>query len=200
MTREMTGAEMGIKALADQNVQHASAIRAERCCRSHHEIFSQHQVRHILVRHEQGAEHAAEGYALLDRKKSWLRPGDVRSRRHQFGHRPGGTRSSAASYFHCLDYLNRPNHRSAMMFSRKSIWLELRVGAQSTTTSSSVSRICRALCTRHFTLLQAAGAGCRRRAERHSVCKGRFIKPRTSALCYKPDEAEGDMEIKKAIY
>ena len=40
-----------------------SAIPAARCCRSTTRMFGQNKVRHILVRHEQGAAHAAEGYA-----------------------------------------------------------------------------------------------------------------------------------------
>ena len=41
----------------------SSAIRAARCCRSMTRLFQQDDVQHILVRHEQGAGHAAEGYA-----------------------------------------------------------------------------------------------------------------------------------------
>jgi hypothetical protein len=40
-----------------------SAIPAARCCRSTTRCSSRTGIRHILVRHEQGAAHAAEGYA-----------------------------------------------------------------------------------------------------------------------------------------
>ena len=40
-----------------------SAIPAARCCRSTTRLFEHEQIRHILVRHEAGAAHAAEGYA-----------------------------------------------------------------------------------------------------------------------------------------
>ncbi|MGB8514772.1 MAG: acetolactate synthase 3 large subunit [Pseudolabrys sp.] len=62
MTREMTGAEMVIQALADQNVEHVFGYPGGAVLPIYDAIFSQNQVRHILVRHEQGAVHAAEGY------------------------------------------------------------------------------------------------------------------------------------------
>ena len=63
MTREMTGAEMVFQALADQNVEHVFGYPGGAVLPIYDAIFSQNQVRHILVRHEQGAVHAAEGYA-----------------------------------------------------------------------------------------------------------------------------------------
>jgi acetolactate synthase I/II/III large subunit len=63
MTREMTGAEMVIQALADQNVEHVFGYPGGAVLPIYDAIFSQNRVRHILVRHEQGAVHAAEGYA-----------------------------------------------------------------------------------------------------------------------------------------
>jgi acetolactate synthase I/II/III large subunit len=63
MTREMTGAEMVIQALADQNVEHVFGYPGGAVLPIYDAIFSQNHVRHILVRHEQGAVHAAEGYA-----------------------------------------------------------------------------------------------------------------------------------------
>ena len=60
MTREMTGAEMVIQALADQNVEHVFGYPGGAVLPIYDAIFSQNQVRHILVRHEQGAVHAAE--------------------------------------------------------------------------------------------------------------------------------------------
>jgi acetolactate synthase-1/2/3 large subunit len=63
MTREMTGAEMVIQAFADQNVEHVFGYPGGAVLPIYDAIFSQNHVRHILVRHEQGAVHAAEGYA-----------------------------------------------------------------------------------------------------------------------------------------
>jgi acetolactate synthase-1/2/3 large subunit len=63
MTREMTGAEMVIAALADQGVEHLFGYPGGAVLPIYDAIFQQDKVRHILVRHEQGAVHAAEGYA-----------------------------------------------------------------------------------------------------------------------------------------
>ena len=63
MTREMSGAEMVVQALADQGVQHLFGYPGGAVLPIYDEIFKQEKVRHILVRHEQGAVHAAEGYA-----------------------------------------------------------------------------------------------------------------------------------------
>src|SRR5262245_49871270 len=63
MAREMTGAEMVIQALADQGVEHLFGYPGGAVLPIYDELFKQERVRHILVRHEQGAVHAAEGYA-----------------------------------------------------------------------------------------------------------------------------------------
>src|SRR6059036_3104768 len=63
MSKEMTGAEMVIKALADQGVEHIFGYPGGAVLPIYDELFQQEKVRHILVRHEQGAVHAAEGYA-----------------------------------------------------------------------------------------------------------------------------------------
>jgi len=63
MKREMTGAEMVVQALADQGVEHVFGYPGGAVLPIYDELFQQDKVRHILVRHEQGAGHAAEGYA-----------------------------------------------------------------------------------------------------------------------------------------
>jgi acetolactate synthase I/II/III large subunit len=63
MTRDMTGAEMVIEALADQGVKHLFGYPGGAVLPIYDELFKQEKVQHILVRHEQGAVHAAEGYA-----------------------------------------------------------------------------------------------------------------------------------------
>jgi len=59
----MTGAEIILKALADQGVEHIFGYPGGAVLPIYDEIFQQEKVKHILVRHEQGATHAAEGYA-----------------------------------------------------------------------------------------------------------------------------------------
>ena len=63
MTREMTGAEMVIQALADQGVKHLFGYPGGAVLPIYDALFAQDKVKHVLVRHEQGAAHAAEGYA-----------------------------------------------------------------------------------------------------------------------------------------
>src|SRR5690349_22462439 len=63
MVKEMTGAEMVIEALADQAVEHIFGYPGGAVLPIYDELFQQEKVKHILVRHEQGAGHAAEGYA-----------------------------------------------------------------------------------------------------------------------------------------
>jgi len=60
---EMTGAEMVIQALADQDAEHIFGYPGGAVLPIYDALFHQDKVRHILVRHEQGAVHAAEGYA-----------------------------------------------------------------------------------------------------------------------------------------
>jgi acetolactate synthase-1/2/3 large subunit len=63
MSKEMSGAEMVLEALADQGVEHLFGYPGGAVLPIYDEIFKQTRVKHILVRHEQGALHAAEGYA-----------------------------------------------------------------------------------------------------------------------------------------
>ena len=63
MSREMTGAEMVIEALADQGIEHVFGYPGGAVLPIYDALFQQTKVKHILVRHEQGAVHAAEGYA-----------------------------------------------------------------------------------------------------------------------------------------
>jgi len=60
---EMTGAEMVIAALADQGVEHIFGYPGGAVLPIYDALFDQDKVQHVLVRHEQGAVHAAEGYA-----------------------------------------------------------------------------------------------------------------------------------------
>jgi len=63
MSRQMTGAEMVVQALKDQGVEVVFGYPGGAVLPIYDEIFKQNDIRHILVRHEQGAVHAAEGYA-----------------------------------------------------------------------------------------------------------------------------------------
>src|SRR6266851_1000175 len=63
MTKEMTGADMVIAALAEQGVEHLFGYPGGAVLPIYDALFQQNHVKHVLVRHEQGAAHAAEGYA-----------------------------------------------------------------------------------------------------------------------------------------
>jgi acetolactate synthase I/II/III large subunit len=63
MAEQMTGAEMVIEALKDQGVEHVFGYPGGAVLPIYDAIFQQEDVQHILVRHEQGATHMAEGYA-----------------------------------------------------------------------------------------------------------------------------------------
>jgi len=63
MSNEMTGAEMVVKALAEQGVKHLFGYPGGAVLPIYDALFQQKELQHILVRHEQGAVHAAEGYA-----------------------------------------------------------------------------------------------------------------------------------------
>src|SRR5579859_2692572 len=64
MTESMlNGAEIVLKALVDQGVEHLFGYPGGAVLPIYDAIFANNAVQHILVRHEQGAVHAAEGYA-----------------------------------------------------------------------------------------------------------------------------------------
>ncbi len=63
MKMQMTGAQMVIKALKEHGVEVVFGYPGGAVLPIYDEIFQQNDIRHILVRHEQGAVHMAEGYA-----------------------------------------------------------------------------------------------------------------------------------------
>jgi acetolactate synthase-1/2/3 large subunit len=63
MAQQMTGAEMVIEALKDQGIEHIFGYPGGAVLPIYDAIFQQDVVQHVLVRHEQGATHMAEGYA-----------------------------------------------------------------------------------------------------------------------------------------
>ena len=75
MTRQMTGAKMVIQALKEQGVDTVFGYPGGAVLPIYDAIFEQNEIQHILVRHEQGAVHAAEGYA-----RSTGKPGVVQVR------------------------------------------------------------------------------------------------------------------------
>ena len=58
-----TGAEVVLKVLKDLDVEFIFGYPGGAILPIYDQIFKQNKIRHILVRHEQGAVHMAEGYA-----------------------------------------------------------------------------------------------------------------------------------------
>jgi acetolactate synthase I/II/III large subunit len=71
-TKQMTGAEILIEALVEQGARTVFGYPGGAVLPIYDALFQQDKLRHILVRHEQGAVHAAEGFA-----RSTGRPGVV---------------------------------------------------------------------------------------------------------------------------
>ncbi|MEY3985886.1 MAG: hypothetical protein RLZ59_1331 [Pseudomonadota bacterium] len=63
MPKEMSGADILIEALSDLGVEVIFGYPGGAVLPIYDAIFQQKRIRHILVRHEQAATHAAEGYA-----------------------------------------------------------------------------------------------------------------------------------------
>ncbi len=63
MTMNLTGSEIVLKALVDQNVDVVFGYPGGAVLPIYDSLFKQNAIRHILVREEAGAVHAAEGYA-----------------------------------------------------------------------------------------------------------------------------------------
>jgi len=63
MANLMTGAEIVFKALEEQDVRHIFGYPGGAVLPIYDELKNHKKIKHILVRHEQGAGHAAEGYA-----------------------------------------------------------------------------------------------------------------------------------------
>ncbi|MBP6366338.1 MAG: acetolactate synthase 3 catalytic subunit [Nitrosomonas sp.] len=63
MSVELTGAEITIRCLQEEGVQCIFGYPGGAVLFIYDELFKQDKVRHILVRHEQAAIHAADGYA-----------------------------------------------------------------------------------------------------------------------------------------
>ncbi len=60
---ELTGAEIAIRCLQEEGVEYVFGYPGGAVLFIYDELFSQDKVKHILVRHEQAAVHAADGYS-----------------------------------------------------------------------------------------------------------------------------------------
>ncbi len=60
---ELTGADIFVRCLRDEGVEHVFGYPGGAALHIYDALYKQQAVKHILVRHEQGAAHAADGYA-----------------------------------------------------------------------------------------------------------------------------------------
>ncbi len=65
---DLTGAEITIRCLQEEGVKHIFGYPGGAVLFIYDELFKQNKVKHILVRHEQAAIHAADGYARSSNK------------------------------------------------------------------------------------------------------------------------------------
>jgi len=64
----LTGAEIVIRCLQEEKVEHVFGYPGGSVLYIYDELFKQDQIKHILVRHEQAAVHAADGYSRSSNK------------------------------------------------------------------------------------------------------------------------------------
>jgi acetolactate synthase-1/2/3 large subunit len=65
---ELTGAEILIRCLQEEGVDYVFGYPGGAVLNIYDELFKQTKVKHVLVRHEQGAVHAADGYSRSSQK------------------------------------------------------------------------------------------------------------------------------------
>ncbi len=63
MGKKLRGAEIFVEALKDEGVEYIFGYPGGAVLHIYDALFNQDKVKHVLVRHEQGASHAADGYA-----------------------------------------------------------------------------------------------------------------------------------------
>jgi len=68
MATEFTGAEIVVKCLQEEKVEHVFGYPGGAVLYIYDELFKQDKVKHILVRHEQAAVHAADAYSRSSEK------------------------------------------------------------------------------------------------------------------------------------
>src|SRR5258708_11747675 len=67
-TSTLTGAEIVVRCLQEEGVEYVFGYPGGAVLFIYDELFKQDKVKHVLVRHEQGAAHAADGYSRSSKK------------------------------------------------------------------------------------------------------------------------------------
>src|SRR5918999_6493550 len=63
LSMQLTGAEIFVRCLQEEGVEYVFGYPGGAVLFLYDELFKQNKVKHVLCRHEQGAVHAADGYA-----------------------------------------------------------------------------------------------------------------------------------------
>jgi acetolactate synthase-1/2/3 large subunit len=66
--QQLSGAEIVVRCLQEEGVEYVFGYPGGAVLHIYDELFKQDKVRHVLVRHEQGAAHAADGYSRSSHK------------------------------------------------------------------------------------------------------------------------------------
>ena len=67
-TSALSGAEIVVRCLQEEGVEYVFGYPGGAVLFIYDELFKQDKVKHVLVRHEQGAVHAADGYSRSSKK------------------------------------------------------------------------------------------------------------------------------------
>ena len=68
---QLTGAEIVVRCLQEEGIEHVFGYPGGAVLFIYDELFKQDKVKHILVRHEQGALHAAEATRARPTRWAW---------------------------------------------------------------------------------------------------------------------------------
>ena len=81
---KLTGSQILLKGLEREGVKHIFGFPGGVVLDIYDELTRAPFLKHFLVRHEQGAAHAADGYARASAR--WVSAGDLGTRGHQYGY------------------------------------------------------------------------------------------------------------------
>ena len=65
---ELTGADIVVRCLKEEGVEHVFGYPGGAVLHIYDALYAQNDIKHVLVRHEQAATHAADGYARASGK------------------------------------------------------------------------------------------------------------------------------------
>ena len=118
---QLTGAEIVIRCLQEEGVEYVFGYPGGAVLNIYDELFKQDKVKHVLVRHEQGAVHAADGYSRSSHKigVALVTSGPGRHQRgHRHRHRVHGLDPDGRPHRPGADARDRPGRVPGMRHGR----------------------------------------------------------------------------------